>query len=404
LDFSNEEYFVALSFQEQHLKSGFLACLALVVSSEATKSNTPSHHKSPKLPSKLYDYVVELPEHYQEAPSRRNRGQADTAIEYDNTPDDNPTTNEGATLGRVLFYDKSLSFNHTVSCASCHKQEFGFADNQKLSVGFNEELTRRHSMGLTNVRFYESGRGFWDDRATSLEAQALMPIQDEVEMGMTLPAVEKRLSGIDYYPKLFKAAFGDSEVTSERIGKALAQFIRSLVSFDSDYDDGRARVSNPAADFPNFSTKENLGKHLFMLPEPRGGLGCIACHTTEAFVNPPRGPINNGLDIETAMDDGAGEVFRPARFSGSFKTPSLRNVAVGAPYMHDGRFESLEEVIDHYDSGVQPHPNLAGRLMDDEGAPKQLNLTSSEKRALVAFLETLTDKKMLRDKKFSDPF
>jgi cytochrome c peroxidase len=328
---------------------------------------------SPRLPVKCYDYAVDFPQHYLESRSRRGRVVI-AAIEHDNTPEYNPTTNEGAALGRVLFYDKNLSLNRTVS------------------------------MGLTNARFYERGRAFWDDRAASLETQALMPIQDEIEMGMTLPKLEARLSGIRYYPPLFEAAFGSPEVTSRRIGQAISQFIRSMVSVDSKYDEGRAKVSNPTTDFPNFSTKENLGKSLFMLPEQLGGIGCIRCHTTEAFINPARGPINNGLDEDTSTDDGAGEVFGSRRFSGAFKSPSLRNIAVTAPYMHDGRFATLEEVVEHYDKDVKLHPNLAGGLSQTNGTPKRLNLSSSEKKALVAFLKTLTDKKMLRDAKFSDPF
>jgi cytochrome c peroxidase len=384
------------------LKTRF-AMAMLVASSLTVFSYAKAFIKSPKLPAEPFDYQVKLPQHYLEAVSRRGRV-ATAAIEMDNTPEYNPTTNEGATLGRVLFYDKNLSLNRAVSCASCHKQEYGFSDKRTRSVGFDKGLTRRHSMGLTNARFYERGRAFWDDRAASLEVQALMPIQDEVEMGMPLPELEKRLSVIGYYPPLFDAAFGDAEISSKRIGQAIAQFIRSMVSVDSEYDQGRTEVNNPIVDFPNFSTKENLGKTLFMLPEQLGGAGCIGCHTTEAFVNPRRGPINNGLDVETAEDDGAGEVFRPGRFAGTFKSPSLRNVAVTAPYMHDGRFKTLEEVIDHYNEEVKPHPNLAGGLINDDGDPRQLNLSSSEKRALVAFLKTLTDKKMLRDEKFSDPF
>ena len=154
----------------------------------------------------------------------------------DNTPATNAITDAGATLGRVLFYDKRLSINNTTSCASCHQQARGFGDANKLSNGFAGGKTGRHSMGLTNARFYQNGRFFWDERAATLEDQVLQPIQNEVEMGMTLAQLTPKLAATDFYPTLFKAAFGTTDVTSDRISKALAQFVRSLTSFQSKYD------------------------------------------------------------------------------------------------------------------------------------------------------------------------
>ena len=151
----------------------------------------------------------------------------------DNTPDSNPVTDAGATLGRVLFYDPRLSANDRVACASCHIQAFGFSDTARLSLGFAGGRTRRHSMGLANARLYRSGRFFWDERAASLEAQVVMPIEDATEMGMPLGALATKLAATPYYPPLFRAAFGTPEVTGDRVARALAQFVRALVSSES---------------------------------------------------------------------------------------------------------------------------------------------------------------------------
>lgn len=326
------------------------------------------------------------------------------AADNDNTPSSNPTTNEGATLGRVLFYDKNLSANGTISCASCHKQEKGFSDDAAFSLGFEGGTTRRHSMSLINARWYGRGRFFWDERAETLESQVLMPFQDPVEMGMTLEEVVSAVQSLSYYPPLFEDAFGTSEVNSERIARALAQFVRSIVSVDSKYDEGRQGVNIPTADFPNFSDSENNGKRLFFLPVPLGGGGCVGCHSTEAFINPDNGTANNGLDATSTDDLGVFEAINNPAFMGAFKVPSLKNIALTAPYMHDGRFSTLEEVIEHYNSGIQNHPNLGDALRDDNGQPIRLNLTEQEKTDLASFLKTLTDDEITNDIKFSDPF
>lgn len=354
------------------------------------------------LPTSPYDYAsLNLPSHF----TTNSPGPLPTSVNgIDNTPDENPITNEGATLGRVLFYDKKLSANGTVSCASCHKQNKGFSDEATLSVGFDGGLTGRHSMTLINARFYQRGRFFWDERAETLEDQVLMPFQDPVEMGMTLEQVVSTVQEQDYYPALFQSAFGTDEINSDRIAKALAQFVRSIVSYSSKYDDGRAQSVNPGVDFPNFTAEENLGKSLFFQTIPNGGGACFGCHTTEAFVSANPGPQNNGLDASSTDDLGAGEVFNNPIFVGRFKTTSLRNIELTAPYMHDGRFNTLEEVIEHYNSGIQAHPTLSPALTDGNGDPVQLNLTDEEKAALVAFLKTLTDQSVATEVKWSDPF
>ena len=291
---------------------------------------------------------------------------------------------------------------------------FWFLRSERLSEGFEGGRTRRHSMGLVNARFYFSGKFFWDERAASLEEQVLLPIQDEVEMGLTISDLERIVSEQAYYPPLFEAAFGNEAITSERIGLALAQFVRSLVSTTSKYDLARAEVANPMLDFPAFTAQENRGKTLFFRPiasSTGGAVNCAGCHVSEAFVGPiPNGPIgassatNNGLDSVSNDDQGLFEATARPNDRGKFKSPSLRNIGLRPPYMHDGRFATLEEVIEHYNSGIQDHPTLAPSLRDDNGNPIRLNLSEDVKAALVAFLHTLTDYSMLEDEKFSDPF
>jgi len=259
-------------------------------------------------------------------------------------------------------------------------------------------------MSLTNARWYARGRFFWDERAATLEEQVLMPFQDPVEMGMTLSGVVSTVQSQSYYPSLFQSAFGTAEINSDRIAKALAQFVRSIVSVNSKYDVGRVAVTNPTDNFPNFTASENNGKRLFFLPPPLGGTGCIGCHSTEAFINPDNGPTNNGLDSISTTDLGVYEAIPNPAFIGAFKVPSLKNIELTAPYMHDGRLATLEEVVEHYNSGVQNHPNLGNALKDPSGQPIRLNLTAQQKADLVNFLKTLTDVDVTNDVKFSDPF
>ncbi len=363
----------------------------------------PQEESPLNLPETPYDYSsLTLPEHLT-TNVLRGPGQ-NAAADNDNTPSDNLITDAGATLGRVLFYDTQLSANGTVACASCHKQELGFSDDAQLSVGFDGGFTRRHSMSLINARWYGRGRFFWDERATTLEEQVLEPFQDPVEMGMTLEQVVEAVESQEFYAPLFEVAFGSEEVNEEKIAYALAQFIRSITSTSSKYDEGRVAVNMPLDDFPNFTESENNGKRLFFLPATLGGGGCIGCHSTEAFINPDNGPTNNGLDPESTDDLGVFEAINNPRFLGTFKVPSLKSVALTAPYMHDGRFQTLEEVVEHYNSGVQAHPNLGIALQDPEGNPIRLNFTEQEKQDLVNFLKTLTDESLVVDERFSDPF
>lgn len=341
-----------------------------------------------------------LPAHYR----------SEEASDADNTPDYNAITNMGATLGRVLFYDKNLSANNTISCASCHEQNAAFSDPRKFSVGLNGEQTRRNSMTLINSRFYENQHFFWDERAETLEEQVLMPIQDHIEMGLDLDQLIFRLQELDYYEILFEKAFGTQEISIDRIAMALSQFTRSIVSVNSRFDQGFMAAGFPEdeeqmPDFPNFTDQENLGMDIFY--RGRKGATCLYCHGTPQHVNDEA--KNNGLSLNY-LDKGKGEVTGNPSHNGLFKVPSLRNIAKTAPYMHDGRFETLMDVVNHYSDNVADHPNLHFRLktLDDgvegEAEVLRLNLTQTEKEALVAFLHTLTDEVLLTEEKYSDPF
>ena len=341
-----------------------------------------------RLPAITADYTPTLPPHYL-APPVQNQ---------DNTPAGNPTTDLGATLGRVLFYDKRLSTNGTVSCSSCHQQQNGFSDPRRFSVGFNGGLTGRNSMGLANARYYPNGRFFWDERAATLEAQVLQPIQNSVEMGMTLPALVARLGAEPFYTNLFASVFGTPEVNTNRISRALAQFIRSMVSTGSKYDAG------VAVGFTNFTAQELLGRQVFL--GQVGNATCAACHGTDAHTAP--GLNNNGLEFPY-VDAGAGAITGRPQDNGRFKVPSLRNIALTAPYMHDGRFATLEEVVEFYATGVVANPNLPPPLLAPPApgqppSPRRLNLTAAQKAALVAFMRTLTDTNLATSGRFTDPF
>lgn len=316
----------------------------------------------------------------------------------DNTPANNAITDEGATLGRVLFYDTQLSINATKSCASCHIQSLGFVDSDQFSVGFNGGLTGAHSMRTVNARFYEGNSMFWDKRAASVEEQSTMPIQDAVEMGFDvsnggIDSLINRMYTLPYYPELFELVFGDTTITEARMQLAMAQFVRSMVSIDSKFDDGYATAYNAGApgngigtDFTNFTAQENTGKQLFLAPPPNGA-GCAGCHNPPTFSLDPNSR-SNGLD--------AGETV-------IFKSPSLKSVAVTGPYMHGGTHATLDDVVEHYNSEIQIGPALDARLMQ-AGQPQQLNLTQGQKNALAAFLHTLTDSDLASDPKFTDPF
>jgi cytochrome c peroxidase len=271
-------------------------------------------------------------------------------------------------------------------------QTHAFVDPNRVSRGYNGGHTDRHAMNLVNLRYQPRARFFWDERGGNLEAMVLMPVVNRIEMGQDLEQLPGIIGRDARYPELFRRAFGDPEITNARIARALAQFLRSLVSYQSKYDEGRAAARSTRDDFINFTAQENRGKALFLR-------NCSLCHLPDQeahFVMVE--PVNTGLDEDTAhADGGVGDITLNPGDLGRFKSPSLRNVEVTAPYMHDGRFSTLEQVMDHYSSGGKKHPNKDVRI-------QPMRFTDSEKSALIAFLRTLTDRKFLADPKFSDPF
>jgi cytochrome c peroxidase len=341
----------------------------------------------PSLPAVMFDYVAyavtNLPKHYTDPNSP-----AGNLVGTDNTPATNPITNAGATLGRVLFYDKLLSANHTTSCGSCHIQQLGFADPNQLSFGFQGGLTTRRSMGLSNAKYYQRGRFFADERAATLEQQVLQPIENSIEMGNNLSTLIPQMAQTPYYPPLFQAAFGTPDITPDRMSFALAQFIRSMVSYQSKFDQAFAAGTNGNPNFAAvFTASELHGQALFT------SLGCAQCHTTGGHVSDT---IHNiGLDLAT-QDIGAG--------SGKFKAPSLRNVGARIWFMHDGRLSPLSQVIEFYNNSVQDNPDLDPLLRNSDGTVRKLNMSAQDKIDLLNFLNTLTDSVFLKDPKFADPF
>ena len=328
----------------------------------------------------------------------------------------NPISNIKATLGRVLFYDKQLSIDNSISCGSCHKQEFAFSDTALRSDGVSGGLTTRHSMRLINTRFAVEPKFFWNERAASLEQQTTMPIQDHAEMGFsglngrgTLSSLILKLSPLKYYNQLFKATYGDTIISEQRMQECLAQFVRSIQSFDSKYDIGRARANNPNQNFFNFTAAENTGKDLFSRPPTfdqsgnriAGGIGCNGCHNAPEFDIDPNsrnngiiGIINNvnGIDLQNT------------------RAPSLRDLTnsngiVNSPMMHTGQFKTLREVLEHYQN-INNNPantNLDNKLRPN-GIGQKLNMTETEMNSVVAFLGTLSGTNVYTDKKWSNPF
>lgn len=326
----------------------------------------------------------------------------------------NPITDKGATLGRVLFYDTNLSSNNTISCSSCHIQANAFGDVSIASDGVNGTTTR-HSMRLVNSRFSNENKFFWDERAATLELQTTQPIQNHAEMGFSgssgdgnIGTLITKLQKIDYYKELFKYTFGSEEITENKIQLALAQFIRSIQSFDSKYDVGRALVANDNQPFSNFTAQENQGKNLFLTPPVfnalgsriSGGVGCVACHAAPEFDIDPN-TRNNGI---IGVLNGTGIDITNTR------APSLRNLVkldgtTNGPMMHTGNLATLQNVIGHYGTinRAPGNTNLDPRLTPN-GFGQQLNLTATEVNALIAFLKTLSGTNVYVDAKWSSPF
>lgn len=300
-------------------------------------------------------------------------------------PADNSTTVEGVALGRRLFYETLLSGDNTMSCASCHIQQDAFSDINQFSTGITGEMGDRQAMAVINLAWDD--KFFWDGRAHSLEDQALGPVANPIELNAKWTDVMEKLQDHDEYPDLFLAAFETCEIDSTLVAKAIAQFERTLVSFNSRYDKYFFLQEDVLTE------SELAGFELFM-----GDAECVHCHS---------GPLlsdqtfrNNGLDA-TLTDLGLGVVTGNTTDNGKFKTTTLRNIAMTAPYMHDGRFATLEDVVEHYNSGVQADsPNLDSEMDHFVGG---LSLTDQQKADLVAFMHTFTDEEFLSNPEFSDP-
>jgi len=324
-----------------------------------------------------------------------------------------PVDNFKATLGRVLFYDTRLSVNNKISCASCHEQSVAFADPDRFSEGVKaSERTSRNSFALGAVKDFKTSYGgsnsfaghnnedidlFWDGRVRTFHDQMDETIQNPVEMGQNPAELVDEIKDVEMYKVLFNRTYGSETVTFERITDALTEFMNAFSVEHSKFLDGRSLAGGVfAMDFPfdNFTLTENKGKALYIQH-------CGSCHG-RAVDAPDQRFASNGLDVEY-NDKGLGEVTGQSFDNGVFKVPTLHNIAVTGPFMHDGRFDTLEEVIEHYSTGIQNHPNLDEKLKEN-GTAKQLNFTATEKKELLAFLRTLTDHEFLEAPEFSSPF
>ena len=306
--------------------------------------------------------------------------------------------NQNLHPGRVLFYDKKLSVNNSIACASCHKQEFAFGDNVSLSKGFNNKMGTRNSPPLQHlgnfITFKEESQGdhgflFWDGREKDLTHMVLKPIVNHVEMGIQdLEQLVEKLEGIPYYPVLFNNFYGSSEITQVKVADALAQFVMSIRGLND-------LETRPMTEI------ESLGSSLFMVKYQ-----CNNCHVVQdptGYQHTIQGGFAN-IGLPGNSDPGLGAVTGIDGDNGKFKIPTLRNVALTAPYMHDGRFNTLDEVLDHYSHGMTNHPNLDTDLREANGSPKKFNFTKEEKNAMISFLNTLTSEEMIHSEEFSNPF
>lgn len=303
-------------------------------------------------------------------------------------PEDNPQTVEGIALGKQLFFEKQLSADNTVSCASCHLPQNAFTDPRQFSIGITGEAGFRNSMPLHNLAWNYGNQFNWDGSANSLENQIFEPVVNPIEMANTWPQVEITLQNTGNYPVLFEEAFGTQTIDSTLVTKALAQFIRTLISANSKFD--RAQLG-----LATLTPQEENGLNVF-LDEGRGD--CFHCHGL------PANPLwtdnafhNNGLD-EDFEDLGRGDVTGDPREFGLFRSPTLRNLKYTAPYMHDGRFKTLEEVINHYSEGLVFSATIDPLMKAiNEGG---VQLTESDKADLKAFLLTLSDEEFINNPDF----
>lgn len=378
---------------------------------EEPSNNVASGNFAPMLPEVPYDYMA-------------NSQLVGTGLNV-------TLDNDIITLGRVLFYDKALSFNNNISCGSCHFQDKGFADNVQFHKGVFGNTLKRNTLSISG----NAVNMFWDGRSSSMRDLVLRPIANHDEMVQDPNALVSKLKQIQYYRELFIKAYNSSTIDLIGVENALAAFCISILPNNSKFDKGISSLFIPGIGFESnlansniklatLSSVENQGMNLFF-----GKARCSTCHhpqqggSTYGGFTPSTSFANIGLDV-TYTDNGLGSITNNEGNNGKFKIPNLKNVALTAPYMHDGRFKTLEEVIDHYNSGIKPNSNLSPKLfsqplttdqlilLDVENitpalgaaTPARLGLTNDEKVALVAFLKTLTDEELRRDVKFSNPF
>lgn len=330
-----------------------------------------------------------------------------TALEIDippffppmDIPPDNPTTVEGVELGRLLFWEKGLSADSTQSCGSCHLPSFSFADPSPVSTGITGAQGTRNAMALVNMGWAQ--RFFWDGRAATLEEQVLEPIPHPDEMNLPWPEAVSRLEADPAYAERFRVAFAGEPISPEAVSKAIAQFLRTMVSADSKFDQwrkGQTQLSD--LEFQGYEIFNREGGDPEIVQGGQFGGDCFHCHGEAGLQFTDYLFHNNGLDSTFAADPGLAGITGIALDSGRFRTPTLRNVALSPPYMHDGRFGSLAEVIDHYNSGGHPSATIDPFMKYSSGG---LMLQPQQKEALLAFLHTLTDTAFASNPAFSDP-
>ena len=319
-----------------------------------------------------------------------------------------------AVLGRVLFYDKNLSKDGKISCASCHKQELGFSDNKAVSTGVYGRTGERNSLPLSSVVSFGSQYGtdnngptatrfFWDNRSETAVSQIMASMSNPKEMDMPLEEIVAAVENQPFYAVLFEKAYGDSKVMPERVTEAIASFVNAMGSFQSKFDQGDSDNASGyiETNFSNFTATENRGKTVYLN-------NCATCHSAR-MTQTSLHNANNGLDAELTGDPGVGGITGRAEDMGTFKVPTLRNIALTAPYMHDGSMKSLDEVVRFYERGGRETvsgPNAGdGRLNPfKSGLVSGFRITDDERGALIAFLRALTDEQFITDRRFSDPF
>lgn len=325
-------------------------------------------------------YELKIPEHFPDMP----------------IPEDNPMTEEGVLLGRRLFYEKKLSGDNSISCGSCHAPDHAFSDPAQFSAGVNGTLGNRNSMALVNLGWQTSF--FWDGRSKTLEEQILEPVINPIEMHETWKHAVSELKQDVRYRNAFFQAFGTSDFDSTHVAKAIAQFLRTMISGKSKFDviykyeNSIPFTGNDQQIWQTVTAEELAGYDLF---KSLNGADCFHCHN---------GPLmqvqkfsNNGLDA-TFTDLGRGLITGNVNDNGKFKVPTLRNIELSGPYMHDGRFQTLDEVIEHYSSGI--HQSATIDPLIEFASQGGVQLDTEQKQQLKAFLLTLTDHEFVTNPDF----